>query len=174
MPSPISRPGWRRRQQQFRVPGRAVAVNGGTETVVPPSGNNNDKDQPVKKRRDSDGGAQPSGGHGGVNGHSEGGTRRAMRNDEVVEVLPQEDEGFPAKHSHMKYELRDTPGLVPIGLNGLQHYISMLGSLLLIPLVIVPAMGGTQEDTSMVVSTVLFISGVRTLFSLRLSDRGCR
>lgn len=32
---------------------------------------------------------------------------------------------------------------VPIGLYGFQHYISMLGSLVLIPLVIVPAMGGT-------------------------------
>lgn len=31
---------------------------------------------------------------------------------------------------------------VPIGLYGFQHYLSMLGSLILIPLVIVPAMGG--------------------------------
>lgn len=31
---------------------------------------------------------------------------------------------------------------VPIGLYGFQHYLSILGSLILIPLVIVPAMGG--------------------------------
>ncbi|RXI07825.1 hypothetical protein DVH24_009856 [Malus domestica] len=30
---------------------------------------------------------------------------------------------------------------VPIGLYGFQHYLSMLGSIILIPLVIVPAMG---------------------------------
>lgn len=33
---------------------------------------------------------------------------------------------------------------VPIGLYGIQHYLSMLGSLILIPLVIVPAMGGSH------------------------------
>ncbi|CAI0544501.1 unnamed protein product [Linum tenue] len=158
--------------------GAAPAVNGGTETVVPPSANNK-KDQSVKRRRDSDGGGGgahrklPSGGNGGANGqgNSEGGARRATRNDEVIDVLPQEDEGFPARHSHMKYELRDTPGLVPIGFYGLQHYLSMLGSLILIPLVIVPAMGGSQEDTSMVVSTVLFISGVTTLLHTSFGSR---
>ncbi|CAN6544270.1 unnamed protein product [Malus baccata var. baccata] len=36
----------------------------------------------------------------------------------------------------------------------------MLGSIILIPLVIVPAMGGTYEDTANVVSTLLFVSGV--------------
>ncbi|RXH74141.1 hypothetical protein DVH24_021735 [Malus domestica] len=49
---------------------------------------------------------------------------------------------------------------VPIGLYGFQHYLSMLGSIILIPLVIVPTMGGTYEDTANVVSTVLFVSGV--------------
>ncbi|CAN6679884.1 unnamed protein product [Malus baccata var. baccata] len=48
----------------------------------------------------------------------------------------------------------------PIGLNGFQHYLSMLGSIILIPLVIVPAMGGIYEDTANVVSTVFFVSGV--------------
>lgn len=33
---------------------------------------------------------------------------------------------------------------VPIGVYGIQHYISIIGSLILIPLVIVPAMGGTH------------------------------
>lgn len=92
---------------------------------------------------------------------------------------------------------------VPIGLYGFQHYMSMLGSLILIPLVIVPAMGGTyvssynfyniylfckkskefcgllgligfsgfQEDTSNVVSTVLFVSGVTTLLHTSFGSR---
>jgi hypothetical protein len=34
--------------------------------------------------------------------------------------------------------------LVPIGVYGIQHYVSILGSLILIPLVIVPAMGGSH------------------------------
>ncbi|OMO58364.1 Xanthine/uracil/vitamin C permease [Corchorus capsularis] len=134
-----------------------------------------EKDQSVKKRREADGankgasGASVNG-HMGTNGAAETGsvpqpTRRPSRNEEVVDVLPQnvDDDGFVGRHSHMKYELRDTPGLVPIGLYGFQHYLSMLGSLILIPLVIVPAMGGTYEDTANVVSTVLFVSGVTTL-----------
>lgn len=36
---------------------------------------------------------------------------------------------------------------VPIGLYGFQHYLSILGSLILIPLVIVPAMGGNYVST---------------------------
>ncbi|XP_022731219.1 nucleobase-ascorbate transporter 12-like isoform X2 [Durio zibethinus] len=137
-----------------------------------------EKDQMVKKRREADGANKGSSGagangHTGTNGAAETGTapqaqqprRRPSRNEEVVDVLPQnvDDEGFVGRHSHMKYELRDTPGLVPIGLYGFQHYLSMLGSLILIPSVIVPAMGGTYEDTGNVVSTVLFVSGVTTL-----------
>ncbi|KAI3450677.1 hypothetical protein Pfo_007342 [Paulownia fortunei] len=128
---------------------------------------------PVRKRRDSDGGknlganGQPAAGEG---------SRRAVRNEEAatVDVLPQsvlDDDGLVARHSHMKYELRDTPGLVPIGLYGFQHFLSMLGSLILIPLVIVPAMGGTYEDTANVVSTVLFMSGVTTLLHISFGSR---
>lgn len=136
-----------------------------------------EKDQPVKRRRDSDGGAPKS---SGPNGQAtptveptQPPSRRPVRSEEVLDVLPQtvSDDGFASRHSHMKYELRDTPGLVPIGLYGFQHYISMLGSLVLIPLVIVPAMGGTYEDTANVVSTVLFVSGVTTLLHISFGSR---
>ncbi|KAG9459120.1 hypothetical protein H6P81_003628 [Aristolochia fimbriata] len=135
-----------------------------------------DKDAPVKRRRESDGG-------GAKNASGPNGQIRAEpvppppplkhTREEVVDVLPQshDDDGFPIRHSHMKYELRDTPGLVPIGLYGFQHFLSMLGSLILIPLVIVPAMGGSHEDTSMVVSTVLFVSGVTTLLHTFFGSR---
>ncbi|XP_057954909.1 nucleobase-ascorbate transporter 12 [Malania oleifera] len=157
-----------------RVPSAAPAngLQEGEKVLVP-----SDKDQTVKRRRDSDGGA-PKGSTPGVNGQApaapaEPHPRRPVRTEEVVDVLPQTvvDDGFVGRHSHMKYELRDTPGLVPIGLYGLQHYISMLGSLILIPLVIVPAMGGTYEDTAMLVSTVLFVSGVTTLLHTSFGSR---
>ncbi|CAN0916651.1 Nucleobase-ascorbate transporter 12 [Linum grandiflorum] len=145
-------------------PGAAATAVNGTEAVV------------AARRRESDGGSggkrkEPSSVHGAANGQGNSeATRRATRNEEVIDVLP-EEEGNNGRHSHMKYELRDTPGLVPIGFYGLQHYFSMLGSLLLIPLVIVPAMGGSQEDTSMVVSTVMFISGVTTLLHTLFGSR---
>ncbi|XVF69102.1 hypothetical protein PTKIN_Ptkin11bG0053600 [Pterospermum kingtungense] len=147
------------------------------------------KDHAVKKRSEADGAnkggsAAAANGHTGTNGTAETGaapplqqqqqpTRRPSRNEEVVDMLPQnvDDEGFVGRHSHLKYELRDTPGLVTIGLYAFQHYLSMLGSLILIPLVIVPAMGGTYEDTADVVSTVLFVSGVTTLLHSFLGSR---
>ncbi|KAJ8568446.1 hypothetical protein K7X08_027979 [Anisodus acutangulus] len=139
-------------------------------------------DKPVRKRRDSDGGGVPKSTNGqpvGTTTDTAGTTtaaaapRRASRSEDAVDMLPQtvDDDGFMSRHSHMKYELRDTPGLVPIGLYGFQHYLSMLGSLILIPLVIVPAMGGSYEDTSNVVSTVLFVSGVTTLLHTSFGSR---
>lgn len=166
-----------------RVRTRQEKANGETE-----------KDKPVRKRRDSDGGGVSKSANGQAGGTTTATTAaepaaaattaaavapqqpatRGLRNEEVVNVLPQvvdDDDGFMSRHSHMKYELRDTPGLVPIGLYGFQHYLSMLGSLILIPLVIVPAMGGNYEDTSNVVSTVLFVSGVTTLLHTSFGSR---
>ncbi|KAL9244574.1 hypothetical protein vseg_018341 [Gypsophila vaccaria] len=102
-----------------------------------------------------------------ADGQGEGAVRGgpgAARSDEGVEVLGGvEEEEVVGRQSHLKYELRDVPGLVPIGLYGVQHYISILGSIILIPLVIVPAMGGSNEETANVVSTVLFMTGITTL-----------
>ncbi|KAM2457750.1 hypothetical protein ACFX1W_006620 [Malus domestica] len=140
-----------------------------------------DKDNKAKRRKESDGGSKSAAnGPNGANGQAAAGTtepnsqpRRAARSEEVVDVLPHgiDDDGYVSRHSHMMYELRDTPGLVPIGLYGFQHYLSMLGSIILIPLVIVPAMGGTYEDTANVVSTVLFVSGVTTLLQTSFGSR---
>ncbi|KAK7402081.1 hypothetical protein VNO78_14060 [Psophocarpus tetragonolobus] len=131
------------------------------------------KDQPVKKRKDSDG--IPKSSVPSTNGQAATADppppRRTSRHEEVVDAPPHDDDGFVSRHSHMKYELRDSPGLVPIGVYGIQHYLSILGSLILIPLVIVPAMGGSREDTSAVVSTVLFVSGVTTLLHTSFGSR---
>ncbi|KAL5081874.1 hypothetical protein RYX36_010295 [Vicia faba] len=145
--------------------GRALplpAVTNGVAKVLP------SKDLVVKKRRDSDGVPSVIG-----QTNAELPVRRTARTDEAVGSLPQtvDDDEFVSRHSHMKYELRDSPGLVPIGVYGIQHYVSILGSLILIPLVIVPAMGGTHEDTSTMVSTVFFMSGVTTLLHTIFGSR---
>ncbi|KAL6976396.1 hypothetical protein U1Q18_025184, partial [Sarracenia purpurea var. burkii] len=152
----------------------AAVVNGEVEgeKVLPAI---SEKDQQMKRRKNSDGGgvgksSAPTGANG--QGTSEPlplPSRRPVRNEEVVDVLPQtvDDDGLVSRHSHMKYELRDTPGLGELNL----HYISMLGSLVLVPLVIVPAMGGSNEDTANVVSTVLFVSGVTTLLHTSFGSR---
>ncbi|KAL9255749.1 Nucleobase-ascorbate transporter 12-like protein, partial [Drosera capensis] len=145
-----------------REGGSAVDLEAGRNNGQAQQVNGPQQKEIVKKRSDSDGG----GGGGGNGNVVEGAGRR------VADVLPRavvDDDGdgddayVGARHSHMKYELRDTPGLVPIWFYGVQHYFSILGSLILMPLVIVPAMGGTNEDTANVVSTAMFMSGVTTL-----------
>ncbi|XP_047978726.1 nucleobase-ascorbate transporter 11 isoform X2 [Salvia hispanica] len=59
--------------------------------------------------------------------------------------------------------LKDNPGYVPIIFYGLQHYLSLAGSLIFIPLIIIPAMGGTDKDTATVISTMLLLSGITTI-----------
>ncbi|XVF59109.1 hypothetical protein PTKIN_Ptkin07bG0248500 [Pterospermum kingtungense] len=66
-------------------------------------------------------------------------------------------------HPGMKVGLRDNPGFGALIYYGLQHFLSLAGSLVFIPLVIVPAMGGTDKDTATVISTTLLISGITTI-----------
>ncbi|KAI0531156.1 hypothetical protein KFK09_000709 [Dendrobium nobile] len=146
------------------LPVGAPAMTNGQQVPVP-------VDPMARKRRDSDGGGAGQGQK--VVGSGQNGQHRSeppalpkqRREEEAIALPPvrEDDNGVASRQSHIKYELRETPGLVPIVLYGIQHYLSILGSLVLIPLVIVPAMGGTSEDTAAVVSTVLFISGVTTL-----------
>uniref|UniRef100_A0A1J3D4P1 Nucleobase-ascorbate transporter 11 n=1 Tax=Noccaea caerulescens TaxID=107243 RepID=A0A1J3D4P1_NOCCA len=63
----------------------------------------------------------------------------------------------------IKYGLRDNPGFAPLIYYGLQHYLSLAGSLVFIPLVIVPAMDGSDKDTAAVISTMLLLTGVTTI-----------
>ncbi|KAJ0704473.1 putative xanthine/uracil/vitamin C permease [Helianthus annuus] len=141
-----------------------------------------DKDQAVKKRREGEGQLPPK---PVVNRQANNAvaveapaapavrpSQRGVRNGDVENPVPRMvNDEFVSRQAHMKYELRDTPGLVPIGFYGFQHYLSMMGSLILIPLVIVPAMGGDHEDMSMVVSTVLFVSGITTLLQANFGSR---
>lgn len=65
--------------------------------------------------------------------------------------------------SEMKCGLRENPGFVSLMYYGVQHYLSLAGSLVFIPLIIVPVMGGTDKDTATVISTMLLVSGVTTI-----------
>lgn len=90
---------------------------------------------------------------------------------DMMSMSQDADDVLLAKQSHMKYEIRETPGLVPLILYGLQHYLSIAGSIVLIPLVIVPAMGGDDDDTAKVVSTVFLVTGLATLLHTFFGSR---
>lgn len=136
-----------------------VAVNATAPTPQPADAQaqpRSDNDQSVTKRRELTGGSAPLPPKRNANGHARIAaaaetpestppqpSRRATRNGDIESTLPQVvDADFMYRRSHMKYELRDTPGLFPIAFYGFQHYLSILGSLVLVPLVIIPAMGG--------------------------------
>eukprot|EP00249_Psilotum_nudum_P023421 c28866_g1_i1 orf=1-1023(-) len=91
--------------------------------------------------------------------------------DDMMSQSQDADDVVLAKQSHMKYEIRETPGLVPLIFYGIQHYLSIAGSIVLIPLVIVPAMGGSGDDTARVISTVLLVSGLATLLHTSFGSR---
>ncbi|KAK6237906.1 hypothetical protein QUC31_003375 [Theobroma cacao] len=71
--------------------------------------------------------------------------------------------GWSGHHPGMKVGLRDNPGFGALIYYGLQHFLSLAGSLIFIPLVMVPAMGGTDKDTATVISTMLLVSGITTI-----------
>ncbi|CAA2965429.1 nucleobase-ascorbate transporter 12 [Olea europaea subsp. europaea] len=96
--------------------------NGEPGAVNTPGDKEKEQTPPVRKRKDSDGG-----GNFGANGQPPAageGSRRALRDEAAaapVDVLPQtalDDDGFVSRHAHMKYELRDTPGLAYLFLFG--------------------------------------------------------
>lgn len=78
--------------------------------------------------------------------------------------------GWHLSHK-MKCGLRDNPGYVPLILYGLQHYLSLAGSLIFIPVIIVPAMGGSDRDTASVISTMLLLSGITTILHTYFGTR---
>ncbi|KAJ0970591.1 hypothetical protein J5N97_018550 [Dioscorea zingiberensis] len=63
----------------------------------------------------------------------------------------------------LKSSLTDKPGYASLIPYGVQHYLSLAGSLVFIPLIMVPAMGGTDEETANVISTMLLVSGITTI-----------
>ncbi|XVF61506.1 hypothetical protein PTKIN_Ptkin08bG0135300 [Pterospermum kingtungense] len=113
--------------------GNGNSVPGGVAPVVVEQ-----KNEDIKGERDVEVGMYPGGeeqGHGGWSGH----------------------------HPGLKVGLRDNPGFGALIYYGLQHFLSLAGSLIFIPLVMVPSMGGTDKDTATVISTMLLVSGVSTI-----------
>lgn len=53
----------------------------------------------------------------------------------------------------LRYAVNDVPPWYFCVLLGFQHYLTMLGSTVLIPLLLVPAMGGSINETARVINT---------------------
>ncbi|GLC33094.1 hypothetical protein PLESTB_000371000 [Pleodorina starrii] len=71
----------------------------------------------------------------------------------------------------LRYTVTDVPPWHVCVVLGFQHYLTMLGSTIVIPALLVPAMGGTPEDHARVVQTIFFVSGLNTLIQTTIGDR---
>ncbi|KAM0935553.1 putative xanthine/uracil/vitamin C permease [Dioscorea sansibarensis] len=100
----------------------------------------------------------------------------AQKFDDEVEIdmfsESPEPENPPVNRSpRLKSRLTDKPGYASLIPYGVQHYLSLAGSLVFIPIIMVPAMGGTDEETANVISTMLLVSGVTTIMHSFLGTR---
>jgi Permease family len=68
-----------------------------------------------------------------------------------------------AKENGMNYTVTEVPPLGTSLLLGLQHYLTMLGATVLIPLIVCPAMGANGRQTAQVISSIFFVSGINTV-----------
>ncbi|XP_045831342.1 nucleobase-ascorbate transporter 1-like isoform X2 [Trifolium pratense] len=79
---------------------------------------------------------------------------------------------FPMEQlQDLDYCLDSNPSWVEIILLAFQNYILMLGTSVMLPSMIVPAMGGTHRDTAHVIQTILFVAGINTLLQTLFGTR---
>jgi nucleobase transporter 1/2 len=71
----------------------------------------------------------------------------------------------------IKYTVTDVPPLPQAIMLGVQHYLTMLGATVLIPLILCPAMGASGSQTAEVISSIFFVSGIATLIQTSIGDR---
>ncbi|XP_042408724.1 nucleobase-ascorbate transporter 11-like isoform X1 [Zingiber officinale] len=83
---------------------------------------------------------------------------------------PEDPSGYK-QPSDFRSTVTDNPGITLLMLYGIQHYLSLAGSLVFTPLIMVPAMGGTDEETAAVISTMLLVSGVTTIMHSYFGSR---
>ncbi|KAH9562832.1 hypothetical protein CY35_05G093000 [Sphagnum magellanicum] len=72
---------------------------------------------------------------------------------------------------HLAYCINDNPRWAEAIVLGFQHYITMLGTTVLIPTLIFRNIGGNASDLARVVQSALFVSGINTLIQTVLGSR---
>ncbi|KMT00963.1 hypothetical protein BVRB_9g222280 [Beta vulgaris subsp. vulgaris] len=71
----------------------------------------------------------------------------------------------------LEYCIDSNPPWVETILLAFQNYILMLGTSVMIPTIIVPAMGGSDGDKARVIQTLLFVAGINTLLQALFGTR---
>lgn len=71
----------------------------------------------------------------------------------------------------LAYCINDNPSIGTSIVLGFQHYLTMIGTTVLIPLLIFRAFGGEARDLARVVQSALFVSGINTLLQTYFGSR---
>jgi xanthine/uracil permease len=72
---------------------------------------------------------------------------------------------------HLAYCINDNPRWATAIILGFQHYLTMLGTTVLIPTLVFRSIGGHSGDLSRVVQSALFVSAINTLVQTILGSR---
>jgi len=73
--------------------------------------------------------------------------------------------------SGLIYGIDDTPPLGETLALGFQHYLTMFGSTVAIPLLLAPALGMNGEETGWLIATMFFVSGITTMLQVTWGNR---
>ncbi|TYI72971.1 hypothetical protein E1A91_D07G097300v1 [Gossypium mustelinum] len=71
----------------------------------------------------------------------------------------------------LEYCIDSNPSWAETILLAFQNYILMLGTSVMIPTLLVPAMGGTDRDKALVIQTLLFVAGINTVLQALFGTR---
>ncbi|XP_038684022.1 putative nucleobase-ascorbate transporter 10 isoform X2 [Tripterygium wilfordii] len=115
------------------------------------------------------GGGGDAAGGGGVGGRGgSGGGGGGANNNKPEQLQP-----HPVKEQlpGVQYCINSPPPWPEAIVLGFQHYILTLGITVLIPSIIVPQMGGGDAEKVRVIQTLLFVSGLSTLFQTLFGSR---
>ena len=76
------------------------------------------------------------------------------------------------KTHNLLYGIDDKPPVFETGVLGLQHYLTMFGSTLAIPLLLAPAFGISDPvELGWLIATMFFVSGITTLLQTTWGNR---
>lgn len=95
----------------------------------------------------------------------------ANEEDGVADGAQGEEMAPLNRPSGLRCGVSENPGWALLVFYGIQHYLSIAGSLVFIPLILVPTMGGSDVDTATVISTMLLVSGLTTILHTFLGSR---
>ncbi|KAK4800028.1 hypothetical protein SAY86_025393 [Trapa natans] len=89
------------------------------------------------------------------------------------EAKAEEPQPHPPKDQlpNVSYCITSHPPWPKAILLGFQHFLVMLGTIVIIPTALVPQMGGRNEEKAKVVSTLLFVTGINTLLQTLFGTR---